>query len=175
MHRDGYAAPQIRTASTRSRSRHSLGWGAVVGLSLMVGGATLTFAHPPREMGPGGEGMHMIHGGMMRALDKVGATAAQKEQIKNIWQPVRPQLKALRDQHRGLHDQMRTALAGATVDAAAVEQLRKQMVQLFDKESQLTTQAFVASAQVLTPEQRKQLGEQMKAGPGGPGHGPDEP
>ena len=49
-----------------------------------------------------------------------------------------------------------------TVDANAAEQLRQQMLQQHDQMSRRMTQAMVAVASVLTPEQRAQIGEHMK-------------
>ncbi|HEX2657130.1 MAG TPA: hypothetical protein VHU40_02615, partial [Polyangia bacterium] len=50
---------------------------------------------------------------------------------------------------------MGAAIAAPTVDVARVEQLRKQSMETMDKISAVMTQGMVASAQVLTPEQRK--------------------
>jgi Spy/CpxP family protein refolding chaperone len=117
-------------------------------------------------------------------LDKVGATPGQRSQIQAIWSGLRPQIKALRQQHMALHQQMVAALTGATINAADVEKLRQQSVALTDKTSALFTQGIVATAQVLTPEQRKlaqqelaqraqhRFGGGMGGGFGGPGFGP---
>jgi Spy/CpxP family protein refolding chaperone len=110
-----------------------------------------------------------------KILDKVGASDAQKTQIKSIWQGLRPQLKTLREQHEGLHQQITEAMTAPTIDAAAIEKLRQQSVGVMDKLSSLMTQGFVESARVLTPEQRKQAAAEIEKeheghhGPGGMG------
>ena len=48
------------------------------------------------------------------------------------------------------------------VDANAAEQVRLQTMQLHDQMSRRMTQAMVAAASVLTPEQRAQIGERLK-------------
>ena len=49
-----------------------------------------------------------------------------------------------------------------TVDANAAEPLRQQTLQQHDQMSRRMTQAMVAAASVLTPEQRAQIGERLK-------------
>ena len=92
---------------------------------------------------------------MHKVLDHVGATDAQKAQIKTIWEGLRPQLKTLHQQHAGLRQQLTQAMTAATIDPAAIEKLRQQSVGVMDKVSSVMTQGFVQTAQVLTPEQRK--------------------
>jgi Spy/CpxP family protein refolding chaperone len=94
---------------------------------------------------------------MEKILDKVGATASQRSQIEGIWTGLRPQLKALHQQHQALHKQIVDALTAATINPSAVEQLRKQGISLTDQTSTLLTQGFVQSAQVLTAAQRQQV------------------
>jgi Spy/CpxP family protein refolding chaperone len=48
------------------------------------------------------------------------------------------------------------------VDANAAEQVRLQAMQLHDQMSRRVTQAMVAAASVLTPEQRAQVGAHLK-------------
>ncbi len=91
-----------------------------------------------------------------KLLDKVNATASQRGQIQGIWAGLRPQLKSLHQQHAAIHKQIGDALAAATINASQIEQLRQQSVTLMDKTSQTFTQGLVQTAQVLTPDQRKQ-------------------
>ena len=58
------------------------------------------------------------------------------------------------------------ALTAPTINAGEVERLRKQSMASADKISALMTQGMVASAQVLTPEQRKLAGEELAKGRG---------
>ena len=88
-------------------------------------------------------------------LDKVNATEGQRGQIRGIWNGLRPQLKAAHQQHAAIRRQMVAALTGPTINQADVEKLRQQSMIWADKTSSLFTQGIVATAQVLTPEQRK--------------------
>jgi len=53
--------------------------------------------------------------------------------------------------------------AQPTIDANAVEALRQKMLAEHDRTSKRITQAMLDSSQVLTPQQRAQLAEKMKA------------
>jgi len=117
------------------------------------------------EMGAGtGEGMPMRR--MQRILDSVGATQAQRDQIRAIWAGLQPQLRAERAQHKTLRQQMVAALTAPTINAAEVERLRKLSMANADKISTLVARGMVASAQVLTPEQRKRAQEEIAKGGG---------
>lgn len=109
-------------------------------------------------MGPGAFMQHR----MDRLLGAAKATDAQKAQIKAVWEPLHTQLQALHKQERDLHRQMGEAVAAATIDTKRVEQLRQESVQTLDKISSLVTRGMVASAQVLTPDQRKLVLQQMQ-------------
>ena len=127
---------------------------------LVVGGALSISAAYARGGGPDGGGFMAFR--MHKILDKVGATDGQKAQIKTIWEGLRPQLKALHQQHEQLHQQLTQAMTAATIDTAAIEKLRQQSVQVIDKVSATVTQGFVQTAQVLTPDQRKQAAAEIE-------------
>lgn len=124
-------------------------WWAVALVAVAVGGLSLSVA---RAQGFGGG---FMKGRMEHLLSAAGASDAQKTQIHTLWQGLRPQLKPLRLQAADLRHQLGVAIAAPTVDAARVEQLRKQSMETMDKISAVMTQGMVASAQVLTPEQRR--------------------
>jgi protein CpxP len=109
---------------------------------------------------------------MGKMLDVAGASDAQRAQIKSIWAGLKPQLQATREQGQKVHGELRKALTAATIDTAQVERLRKEGIQIADKASTLVTQGIVQSAQVLTPEQRQKVANEM---PRHFGHGPHGP
>ena len=137
---------------------------------------------PPPAMDMGGPGMrHGMHhgggmgGGMMfggspeRAarmidsmLDGLNASDAQRNQIKQIAAAAAADMKAQMQAGRGLRQRGMEIFAAPTVDAAAAEQLRQQMLQQHDQMSRRMTQAMVDVARVLTPEQRAKIGERLK-------------
>lgn len=118
----------------------------------------------------GGMGPGMMFGGspehMGRAidhmLDGLGASDAQRGQIKQIATQAGADLKAQAAAGRGLRQRGMQIFTAPTVDANAAEQLRQQMLQQHDQMSRRVTQAMVAVANVLTPEQRAKIGERMK-------------
>jgi Spy/CpxP family protein refolding chaperone len=117
-----------------------------------------------------------MHGGpgqrVHRMLEAAGATDTQKAQIKAAWDNLRPQLRAVRQEHQKLRESLQQALAAPSIDPVNIEKLRRESVQLMDRRSSLITQGMVASAQVLTPEQRQKVLEAMRKRPwpGRPGH-----
>jgi Spy/CpxP family protein refolding chaperone len=149
-----------------------------VAAAVVVGLLTVSVAQA-RGFGGGGFGGGMAFR-MQKVLEKVNATDAQRAQIKGIWEGLRPQLKTTHEQHLALRKQITEAMTAPTIDPAAIEKLRQQSVQLMDRSSTIMTRGFVESAKVLTPEQRKQVAEElakraehhrghMEEGGGGPG------
>ena len=134
---------------------------------------------PPRMMGEGGPGMgHMHHGmggGMMfggspermgrmidHMLDGLNASDAQRSQIKQIAAAAAADLKTQAQSGRALRQRGMQIFTAPTVDAAAAEQTRQQMLQQHDVMSKRVTQAMLDVARVLTPEQRAKIGERMR-------------
>ena len=135
---------------------------------------------PPGMEGGMGHGMNGMHGGMGgpgmmfggspehmgrmidHMLDGLNASDAQRSQIKQIAAQAAADLKAQAASARGLHQRGMQIFTAPTVDAAAAEQLRQQMLQQHDQMSRRVTQAMVAVANVLTPEQRAKVGERMR-------------
>lgn len=158
--------------------------GVVIAIAATAG--TPSFAQAPaagEAAGMQGMGRHHGHHGMgrhggeagaprhmERMLDRIGASEAQRAQIQQLRQAATPDMKAQREAGRALREQQRQVLSAATIDTNRAEQLRMQMVEHHDKTSRRRTQLMIDVAQVLTPEQRAQLGTMM-AQRGSRGHG----
>ena len=140
---------------------------------LAVAGGLL---QPAAAMPPGGPAAH--HGAMAatggvgglvmahprqleRLFDGIGATAEQRAQIRQIADAARAELRAQREAGAPLHDQAQTLFAQPTVDEAAVEALRRQMLARHDEASKRWMQALLDMSRVLTPEQRQALAERL--------------
>jgi Spy/CpxP family protein refolding chaperone len=95
-------------------------------------------------------------------LDGLNASDAQRSQIKQIATAAAADLKAQSESGRALRQRAMQAFTAANVDAAAVEQVRQQMLQQHDQMSRRMTQAMLDVARVLTPEQRARLGERIR-------------
>jgi Spy/CpxP family protein refolding chaperone len=138
-------------------------------LVAVAAGVSLTAMAMPADgphggPGRGGPGMMM---GMMgphlngRALDSVGASADQKAQIKQIMDAAHADLKTQHEAGRQLREQGRALFTQPTVDARAAETLRQQMLAQHDAASKRMLQAMIDVSRVLTPEQRKALGDRL--------------
>ena len=136
------------------RSSRRKSWLGLMGVglvaALMVGG----IARADRMGGGPGPREHIKH-----VLDAAGATPDQRAQIKSVWEGLRPQLHALRQQHADARAKMRQAFAAPTLDTAGIEALRKQSLAVMDQISSLMTQGFLKTAQILTPEQRQKAAQ----------------
>ncbi len=176
------------TAAGSSRRRMQMVMMGVL-LTVMAAISLSAWAQPapPPGMGMEDHGMHHgMHGGMHggmgggmggmmfdgspeRAgrmidglLDGLNVTDVQRSQIKQIAAAAAADMKAQMQAGRGLHQRGMEIFTAPTVDAAAAEQLRQQMLQQHDQMSRRMTQAMVDVARVLTPEQRAKVGERMK-------------
>jgi len=171
-------------AATSTRRVQAVLAGMLVTLLAVVSLAAWAQPAPPadgeRGWGMHGHGMgHMHQGGDMGAcmfrgspervgrmvdhmLDGLNATDAQRSQIKQIATAAATDLKAQAEAGRGLRQRAMQAFTAPNVDAAAVEQIRQQMLQQHDQMSRRMTQAMLDVARVLTPDQRARLGERMR-------------
>ena len=145
-----------------------LGHGLVAAVFTVL--ATSGVAQAMGRHGAEGHGPMGLHGAQGRAapgflagavLERVNATAEQKAQIRKIMEGARQDMHAQQQAGQALQQQMMAALAQPNLDAAAIESLRRQISAQRDQNSVRMTQAMVAAAQVLTPEQRKQAAEQF--------------
>lgn len=130
-----------------------------------------------------GHGMHGMHGAtasspmggmagmggmpwggrhLERMLDKVDATAAQREQIRKVADQAQADMAKLHEEGRTLHEQGLKLWAQPKIDATAAEKLRKQMLAHHDKCSKRMLQATIDVGNVLTPEQRAKVAEYMQ-------------
>lgn len=145
---------------------------ASVLLIAAVGSAVSAHAQGMGMGGPGGrghgEGMMMFGGppehvgrGIDHMLDGLGASDAQRAQIKQIALAAATDLKTQRDAGRALHEKGLQIFAAPTVDAGAAEALRQQMSAQRDQVSKRVLQAMLDASKVLTPEQRVKLAQRM--------------
>jgi Spy/CpxP family protein refolding chaperone len=90
-------------------------------------------------------------------LDYVDADDQQIARVNQVLRGFAPELVSLRTEHRALGAELRTELAKDSIDHARVEELRKRATALFERASTRSSEALLAAAEVLTPEQRKEL------------------
>lgn len=126
------------------------------------------------QMGHGehGHGPGMMGGGMMgmmagrhldHMLNRVDATDEQRAKIRDISRAARNDVEKLTDVLQPLRKSALDALSAPTVDRAAVEGIRTRLSGVTDEISKRVTTAMLDVAQVLTPEQRAKIAEDMKS------------
>lgn len=121
----------------------------------------------------GGMGPHMMevgmkHGGhfagrgIERMLGSVDATAEQEERIWAIIDGARAELRPMMREFRDTRGEVMELMTAPTIDRAAAETLRAERIAAIDEASKKMTAAALDAVEVLTPEQRAKLAEQMK-------------
>ncbi|WP_374350110.1 Spy/CpxP family protein refolding chaperone [Chitinimonas sp.] len=94
---------------------------------------------------------------MNRLFTLVDASDMQKSQLEPILRQAAIELKPVREQFHGAHQQLLTLLSQDNIDRTAVEALRQQQVQSVDQTSKRLLQLAVQISDVLTPAQRQKL------------------
>ncbi len=92
-----------------------------------------------------------------KALAKVNASEAQEQQITAIVDGLFAEHQAMAAERTQLHQRIAAALTGPTVDRAALEAVRVEVVQHIDQGSKDLAKAIGDIAEILTPAQRQQL------------------
>jgi Spy/CpxP family protein refolding chaperone len=156
--------------------------GAVVALALaaLIGAGLAGGASAGWGWGPGGQGFGH-HGMMGDTMDpaevkervermvahiaiEIDATEEQKQKLTTIFVGAADDLMPLREEmmasrHAG---ELVGLLTAPTVDRAAIEAFRAEKMTLADQASRRIAQALGEAAEVLTPEQRAEIGERLK-------------
>ncbi len=96
------------------------------------------------------------------ALADVDSTAEQKAGIGAIAKSALKDLMPLRDEHKAARTKAVELLSAATIDRAAMEQVRAAELKLAETASRRITQAMADAAEALQPAQRAKLAEKMR-------------
>ncbi len=107
-------------------------------------------------------GGHFAGRGIDRVLGSVDATAEQEERIWAIIDGTRAELRPMMREFRDTRGEVMELMTAPTIDRAAAETLRAERIAAIDEASKKLTAAALDAAEVLTPEQRAKLAEQMK-------------
>ena len=155
------------------RSRHGFAFGLVMGglLGVAISGAVAlaagAFAAGHFGGGHGRFGMfrhedpEAAREHMALAADwiltRVDATEEQKGEAKRIVADTFDELRPLMEEHRTSHQALAEELTRANLDPEAIERLRQEQVDLFDRFSRRISASLTELGTVLTPEQRAEL------------------
>jgi protein CpxP len=90
---------------------------------------------------------------------EIDATADQQDKLRAIVKAAVKDLLPMRERVRDSHQKAHELLTQPTVDRTAIERLRADHVAAFDAASRRIAQALADTAEVLTPEQRRKIGD----------------
>jgi len=156
--------------SSSRRRRGLLIAGVILGAITLLGGVK---AFVYAKGGPGwhhgwGEQMSSediadrIQHGVKYMLSDVDATADQKTKVTAILQAAAQDVHGLSDQHLAARTQIHEILSAPTIDRARLETVRADELRLADQASKRIVTAVADAAEVLSPEQRTKLMDEMQ-------------
>jgi Spy/CpxP family protein refolding chaperone len=157
--------PPIQPSQPRSARSGASPWPRAVafvgilaaGVALGVGGAAAVAAGMDHMSWRQGARLTFVQHAVTRALDSVGASAAQEAKVHDIIAAKFIEIAPNPDDHAALRKQALDLLAAPTIDRAAVERLRVDAVTMFDAKSKALVGGLLDVADQLTPAQRAQL------------------
>ncbi|MGO9547600.1 MAG: Spy/CpxP family protein refolding chaperone [Rhodomicrobium sp.] len=97
-----------------------------------------------------------------RALSKVDATPEQREKIDAIAKAAVNDVMAMRKDRSARREKILAIMKADTIDRSALESLRAEQIGVADTASKRIVQAVEDAADVLKPEQRRQLAERWE-------------
>lgn len=153
------------TKPVRRKARIWIG-SILTAVAVLAGGSALAFAH--------GMGGGWRHGGMdteemvehlqvhvQYVLNQVDATPEQQAKIKDIVTAATRDLQKLREEHGNARRELHELFTAPTIDRDKLETVRADHMAALEIASKRVTTALADAADVLTPDQRTQLGEKM--------------
>jgi len=139
-------------------------------IATLVGGLAASLGASAWAHGRRGGGWHGGEGFSEERVERMvrhfaveaDATPEQQAKLAEIAKAAAKDLQPIRAKAREARRRGMELLAAPTIDRAAIEQLRVEQMQAADAASKRMLQALADTAEVLTPDQRKQLAERMQ-------------
>lgn len=97
------------------------------------------------------------------ALRDIDASAEQQDRVNTIVAGAVDDLFKLKQRHQDNRQAFHAQLGGASIDRAALEEIRKSEIALADEASKRLVQALADVSDVLTPEQRQALVQRFQS------------
>jgi len=155
---------QTTQTTPRPRRKRLIVGSLIAACVALAAGTALAFSHgggwrhggmDPQEMAEHLQ-VHVQH-----VLAEVDATPEQQAQVKSIVAAATKDIQALRAAHSGDRKELHDLFTASTIDRVKLEAMRAEHIQALDTASKRIAAALADTAEVLTPEQRQQLGEKM--------------
>lgn len=156
----------IRTPEIEILPPEKPGWGrriviGTVAVAVAAGAGAYAFANTE------GWGREKLMRGFMeyrldQMLTEAGASADQKDKVKTIVTTTIDEVRPNREARKAMRDEIIKLIEAPTIDRNAIEALRAKQMSQFEERSKAIAKAVADAAEVLTPEQRKKLVEEMK-------------
>ena len=157
---------QIRTPEIEILPPEKPGWGRriVIGtVAVAVAAGAGAYAYASND----GWGRDKLMRGFMeyrldQMLTEAGASDDQKDKVKTIVMTTIDDVRPNREARKAMRDEIIKLVEAPTIDRNAIEALRAKQMSQFEERSKAIAKAVADAAEVLTPEQRKKLVEEMK-------------
>jgi len=130
-------------------------------LVIVIAGTAVSTAGCSKWHGDGDKFDRRVERKVEHMLDEIDATDDQREKVHAIVKAAVADLQEARDLKREMRQDLIAAFSNETVDREALEALRQNKLATADRASQRLLAALADAAEVLTPEQRRELAEEL--------------